>query len=142
MRGEDRPGMTTDQTGVCAVAMLQRMNDDKKIRELNEGYVRAYMSNDVDWYDRQLSADFVCIESDGVVRNKRDFLAAIAAGTTLKTYVLNRVDVYFYGAAQDVALVRCSATWTAISGATGGSEYVDVYVRQDDVWKTVSAQIT
>ena len=123
---------------------LNRTNQDptsreQQLRRLNEQYVHASLAGDVEWYRARLADDFVCIESDGSVLDKAAFLHMAAKGSDLAMYRLEEVDVRFYG---DVALVRAKGSWTAKNGTPGVSRYVDVYVRSDDEWKVVSAQIT
>lgn len=115
------------------------MPDVARLRALNEQYVRASLAGDVEWYRRHLAEDFVCIESDGSVLDKAAFLWMTARGSDLATYRIEAVDVRLFG---DVALVRATGAWTAKDGTPGLSRYTDVYVRSDDEWRVVSAQIT
>jgi ketosteroid isomerase-like protein len=115
------------------------MHDDRRLRRLNEQYVRASLTGDVAWYHARLADDFVCIECDGRVLDKDAFLRKTASGSDLADYRLDEVDVRCYG---DVALVRASGFWTAKNGMWGTSRYTDVYLRTDGDWKVVSAQIT
>lgn len=109
------------------------------VRRLNAEYVRASLASDVPWFRRHLSQEFVCIESDGSMLARGDFLRAAAVKSDLAEYRLDEVDVRFYG---DVALVRASGSWTSQDGIRGTSRYTDVYVQADGAWKVVSAQIT
>jgi len=52
--------------------------DQTTLRHLNAEYVRAFMSADVTWYEEHLADDFVCIESDGSILNKAQFLSNTA----------------------------------------------------------------
>jgi ketosteroid isomerase-like protein len=107
---------------------------------MNEKYVAASLAGDVDWYRMHLADEFVCIESDASMLDKNAFLRLTARGCSdLEEYKLVDVDVKFYG---DVALVRALGSWTKKTGMRGISRYIDVYVRNDDEWKVVSAQIT
>lgn len=115
------------------------MSREKRLRLLNEQYVRASLAGDVEWFRAHLADEFVCIESDGSVLDKDAFLQMTAKGSDLAAYRLDEVDIRFYG---DVALVRCTGSWTAKNGVPGMSRYVDVYVQSGDDWKVVSAQIT
>ncbi len=115
------------------------MSREEEIRRLNEQYVAAAISGDVEWYRKMLAEEFVCIDSDGSVLDKAAFLRLTAQEPELAEYRLAEVDVRFYG---DVALVRCTGHWTAKNGKPGVSRYLDVYVRDDPSWKVVSAQIT
>jgi hypothetical protein len=104
------------------------MYDDKRLRRLNEQYVRTSLTGDVAWYYARLADDFVCIESDGRVLDKDAFLLKTANGSDLADYRLDEVDVRCYG---DVALVRASGFWTAKNGMWGTSRNTDVYLRTD-----------
>lgn len=122
-----------------ATEMELDRSDKTILEQLNQEYVDAFMNADVDWYREHLAEDFVCIESDGSVVNKAKFLTNTVKGPDVADYKLEHVDVCVYG---DVALVRATGLWTSKSGSMGMSRYLDVYVRQSEEWKAVSAQIT
>jgi len=113
--------------------------DQTTLRHLNAEYVRAFMSADVTWYEEHLADDFVCIESDGSILNKAQFLSNTAKGPDVSDYQLQEVNVRLYG---DVALIRATGLWTTGDQSKGLSRYVDVYLRTAAGWKAVSAQIT
>jgi ketosteroid isomerase-like protein len=113
--------------------------DRTTLERLNQQYVDAFMNADVDWYREQLAEDFVCIAPDGSLLDKQQFLADTIKGPDVADYKLEMVDVRIYG---DAALVRATGRWTRENGSQGTSRYVDVYVKQGEKWKTVSAQIT
>jgi ketosteroid isomerase-like protein len=114
-------------------------SDKTALEQLNQEYVDAFMNADVAWYREHLAEDFVCIDSDGSVLNKTEFLNNIGKGPDVADYKLREVEVRIYG---DTALVRATGIWTREGGAKGMSRYIDVYVKQREKWKTVSAQIT
>jgi len=109
------------------------VSDTATLEELNQEYVAAFMNSNVDWYREHLAEDFFCIESNGVIVHKQKFLANIAKGPDVADYKLEQVDA---------ALVQATGLWTRRDGSKGMSRYIDVYVRHDSEWKTVSAQIT
>ena len=115
------------------------MSREDELRKLNEDYIKASLTGNVEWYRKHLAEDFVCIESDGTVLDKAAFLGKTAQGSDLAEYRLPEVDIRFYG---DVALVRCTGEWKAKNGTPGLSRYIDIYVRSNKEWKAVSAQIT
>lgn len=116
------------------------MPHEHHLQRMNENYVAASLAGDVDWYRTHLADEFVCIESDASLLDKNAFLRLAAHGCPdLDEYTLVDVDVTFYG---DVALVRALGSWTKKTGARGISRYLDVYVRNGDEWKVVSAQVT
>ena len=49
-------------------------SDRVTLERLNQEYVDAFMSANVEWYREHLAEDFVCIESDGSVLDKAEFL--------------------------------------------------------------------
>ena len=114
-------------------------NDEQAIRELNAGYVRAFMNSDADWYDRHLTADFMCILTSGTVVDRATFLANAGKPHTTLTYDLSELGIRVHG---DVALVTALGTWTRKDGSSGRTRYIDVWVRKDGAWKAVSAQLT
>jgi ketosteroid isomerase-like protein len=114
-------------------------SDLATLERLNQQYVDAFMNSDVEWYREHLDDDFVVIESDGSVLNKAQFLVNTAKGPDVADYTLQDVSVRIYG---NAALVQATGFWTGKDGSKGMSRYIDVYVKTDDEWKTVSAQIT
>jgi ketosteroid isomerase-like protein len=114
-------------------------SDKTRLEQLNQEYVDAFMNADVDWYRQHLAEDFVCIESDGSVLDKVQFLKNTVKGPDVADYKLHEVEVRVYG---NAALVRATGVWTREDGSMGMSRYIDVYVKERTEWKTVSAQIT
>ncbi len=115
------------------------MSDETTLRELNQQYVDSFMKADVEWYREHLTDDFVCIESDGSVLDKSQFLRQTAAGPGVQSYQLEDARIRIYG---DVALVHGFGTFTRLDGTIGKSRYTDVYAKTDGGWKAISAQIT
>ena len=122
-----------------ATEMELDTSDKTTLEQLNQEYVDAFMNADVDWYRQHLAEDFVCIESDGSVLDKVQFLKNTVKGPDVADYKLQDVEVRVYG---DAALVRATGVWTRRDGSMGMSRYIDVYVKERAEWKTVSAQIT
>jgi ketosteroid isomerase-like protein len=114
-------------------------NDEDVIRELNAGYVRAFLKSDAGWYDRHLTPDFMCILTSGAVVDRATFVENARKPHTVLSYELSDVKVRQHG---DVALVSALGSWTRKDGTSGKTRYVDVWVRKDGAWKAVSAQLT
>jgi ketosteroid isomerase-like protein len=119
--------------------VVSRKSDEDTIRELNAGYVRAFMNSDAAWYDKHLTADFVCIVTNGKVVDRLTFLENAQRPHTTVRYDLSEVTIRVHG---DAALVSALGTWERKDGTTGKTRYVDVWVRSDGIWKAVSAQLT
>jgi hypothetical protein len=113
--------------------------DSTTLERLNKEYIQAYMSADASWYDEHLADEFICIESDGSVLDKAQFLRKTAEGPDVLDYKLIGVHVRIYGG---VALVQGTGKFTRKDQSSGVSRYTDVYVRVGEEWKAVSAQIT
>lgn len=128
--------MNVDATADAAEARSSR---EQHLLRLNEQYVHASMTGDVEWFRTHLADDFVCIDSDGSVLFRDGFLRAAAVDSDLSEYKLDYVDVHFYG---NVALVRASGSWVNKAHVSGISRYTDIYVHDGVAWKVVSAQIT
>ena len=114
-------------------------SDEDTIRELNAGYVRAFMKSDAEWYDRHLTPDFMCILTSGVTVDRPTFLENAKKPHTTISYDLSEVKIRVHG---DAALVSALGTWERKDGTKGRTRYVDVWVRKEGVWKAVSAQLT
>jgi hypothetical protein len=121
-----------------ATAGQSNCASDRKLRLLNEQYIKAYMKSDVGWYRKHLAGDFVCIESDGLVLGKAEFLKLTAKAPEVAAYKLDQVNVRIYGA---VAVVQATGSFIRKDGSRGRSCYIDVYVQERDEWKVVSAQV-
>lgn len=114
-------------------------SDKQTLERLNQEYVDAFMNADLEWYREHLADEFVCIESDGSMLHKQQFLANTAKGPDVTEYDLDHVDVRIYG---DTAVVLATGFWISRNGSPGMSRYIDVYVKREHKWKAVSAQIT
>lgn len=119
--------------------LAPRTSDKNQLEQLNREYVQAFMSADVAWYQEHLADDFICIESDGTVLDKTQFLVNTAQGPDVDDYKLDKVTVRIYG---EVGLVQATGLFLRKDGTSGVSQYTDVYVQTGEGWKTVSAQIT
>ncbi len=115
------------------------MSDEATLTELNAQYVAAFLAADVEWYREHLADDFVCIESNGEMLDKAEFLRQTATGPGVLDYMLQEVRIRRFG---DVALIHATGTFTRRDGSSGTSRYTDIYAKADGIWKVISAQIT
>jgi ketosteroid isomerase-like protein len=113
--------------------------EETQLRQLNDQYIEAFLKSDAAWYQKHLADDFVCIESDGSVLDKPEFLRDAAKAHEVNEYKLDQVHVRIYG---NTALVRATGLFTRKDGTKGTSQYTDIYVLSGAEWKAVSAQIT
>jgi hypothetical protein len=126
--------------GITMAAKIEtNSQDETTLERLNNEYIQAYMSADVRWYDKHLADEFTCIESDGSVLDKTQFLRKTTEGPDVADYKLVGVHVRIYGR---VALVQGTGKFTRKDQSSGVSRYTDVYIQTGEGWKAVSAQIT
>jgi hypothetical protein len=115
------------------------MSEEATLRRLNARYISSYLTGDVVWYDEHLDDDFICIQSDGSVLTKPQFLFQTARGPDVARYHLDQVRVRIIGS---TALVHGTGLFTKPDGSEGTSRYTDVYAKLAGKWKVVAAQIT
>ena len=113
--------------------------DETTLLELNTGYVNAFLNADAAWYDAHLTDDFICVRADGSVLDKPAFLAGTTPSAAAEEYRLADVAVRIHGQA---AYVTALGSWRRKDGTTGQTRYIDSYVKTDDGWRVVSAQLT
>ena len=113
--------------------------DEVILTELNRRYIESFMKSDVEWYREHLADDFLCIEANGSVLDKDQFLEKTAEGPGLADYRLAQVHIRIFG---DVALVHGMGRFRRQDATTGISRYTDIYLRVGTEWKAISAQIT
>lgn len=118
---------------------MHSATDETELRQLNDRYIQSLMEADVEWYREHLADDFLCIESNGSVLNKQEFLQKTAAGPDLTDYRLAQVQVRIYG---DIALVHGQGHFRRRDATTGTSRYTDIYLRSGSQWKAIAAQVT
>jgi ketosteroid isomerase-like protein len=118
---------------------MQTTNDESTLLTLNQGYIDAFLNADAAWYDAHLTEDFICVRADGSVLDKPAFLAGTTPAAAADEYRLDDVAVRIHGHA---AYVTALGTWRRKDGSTGQTRYIDSYVKTDEGWRVVSAQLT
>jgi len=112
--------------------------DEAVLLRLNQEYLQAYMTADVEWYARRLTESFTCRSADGTVLDKAGFLRKIAGGPDVLEYHLLRARVRFNG---DTAAVDGTGSYRLPDGREGSSRYTDTYQLIGGEWKVSSAEI-
>jgi hypothetical protein len=115
------------------------MSIARQLGRLNEQYIQGLLNADSKWFERHLADEFVCIESDGSMRDKAEFVRKVSNGSGYLKYRLDQVQVRVFG---EVGVVQATGAFTRTDGETGVSRYTDVYALIDNDWRVVSAQVT
>jgi uncharacterized protein (TIGR02246 family) len=118
--------------------------DEWRIKYLNVQYVQSWVKADSAMYNRRLWAnDWIQQNSyDGRLYSKAEMLPKFGTPRfdKIEYFYADNVTVQFI--TNDVALVFALTPYRMRDGASGLSQYNDVYVKRDGQWVCVSANIT
>ncbi len=114
-------------------------DDQATLEALNREYIRSVSEADVQWFDRNLSEDFVHSNPDCTLLDRAGFLAQIGRGSTVKNLGIEDVLIRVLG---DAALIHARTTYTKADGQPGAGRYTDVWARRGDRWVCVAANVT
>jgi hypothetical protein len=115
------------------------MADSNVLEALNREYIRSVADSDVGWFERHLSADFVCVNSDGSLVDRGAFLKQTALPLPVSNLEVHDVVVREMG---DFALIHARTTFTRADRQTGSNRYTDAWRQEQGRWVAMSAHIT
>ena len=105
--------------------------------QLNDDYINAVRTSNVQRFSEILGDDFLCTLADGSLIDRAQFLAHAAKPTTALGLQAHDVNVRLLG---DTAIVHAATSFTYPDGRAGRGRYTDVWVRRDGRWVAVAAQ--
>ena len=114
-------------------------NDLAELTALNRDYVDSVQNSDVKRFDEILADEFYCSNPDGTLINREGFLAQTARPVTISNLRAEDVLIRLF---DDVAIIHARTTYTTQDGGHGAGRYTDVWARQSDTWRCVSAHVT
>lgn len=114
------------------------MNDLDQLRKLNEHYVRSVAESDVQWFEENLSKDFLNTNPDASLVDRAGFLARIAQPAGVTGLRPEDVNIRLFG---DVAIIHARTVYTKPDGSAGSGRYTDIWARQGGRWVCVAAQV-
>jgi ketosteroid isomerase-like protein len=121
-------------------AVVAKAADSKtELEALNREYIRSAVTSDVAWFDKNISADFVCSNGDGTQVDRAGFLKQTANPRGISNVELHDVNIRVLG---DFALIHARTTFVGADGKPGSIRYTDAWARQNGRWVAVSAHIT
>jgi hypothetical protein len=110
------------------------------VRGLNQQYIAAARINDAEWFRRQVADDAVIVLGGGRRLRKPDFLGLLHDEPKLyRSLDVRDVTLRAFG---PIVQVDADAPWELADGATGVSRYIDTWIRLEDRWQVISAQVT
>ena len=109
------------------------------LHELNEAYLDAVATGNVERFREILAEDFLCSGPDGVLLDKRAFLDRTAGPRTLQQLTADDVRIRVFG---DVAIIHARTTYRRPDGQSGTGRYTDIWQKRDARWLCVAAHVT
>lgn len=119
--------------------------DKIALSKLNEQFIKNYITGDVKAHNEIIHKDFVCIENNGSIIGREEYLKNWATD-----YKNSRVDSFTYTdefirVFGNTALVRSASVYTKMKDGQpvkGYSVYTDTYIKENGRWYCVQAQMT
>jgi Domain of unknown function (DUF4440) len=120
-----------------AAADMQAM---ATVRALNQQYIAAARTNDVEWFSKNVADDAVIMLGNGRRLRKPEFLALMRSDPKLyRSLAVQDVTLRAFG---NMVQVDADAPWELPDGTSGVSRYIDTWVRLEGRWQVVSVQVT
>jgi ketosteroid isomerase-like protein len=113
--------------------------DLKLLHDLNRNYIRSVEESDVDWFDANLSDDFLNSNPDGTLIDRAAFLAQIARKSAVTNIKEDDVKIVIRG---DFAFIHARTSYTKPDGTQGGGRYTDIWWKRGGRWLCVTAHVT
>jgi Domain of unknown function (DUF4440) len=104
------------------------------LQELNRNYVRSVDEADVAWFDLNLAPDFFNTNPDGSFIDRKDFLAQIGRGSSVKNIREHDVIIRILGG---FAIIHARTSYQKADGTQGAGRYTDDWQLRDGRWKCV-----
>ena len=112
-------------------------DDRATLISLNQDYIDAVRTSNVQRFNEILSDDFLCTLADGTLVDRSEFLRLSGQPTTALNLQAHDVRVRLLG---DTAIVHAATTFSYPDGRDGRGRYTDVWARRDGRWLAVAAQ--
>jgi ketosteroid isomerase-like protein len=134
-----RDSIAGSDVGAALASAAQRASDIASLLALNDEYIRAAQTADVERFKEILAEDFVASLANGSYVNRTAFLAAVSSPATITKLQAHDVDVRLLGG---FAIIHARTTFATNDGRAGASRYTDVWAKRGGRWVCVAAQVT
>jgi ketosteroid isomerase-like protein len=127
------------------IEMETPTQDSAELSKLNRQFIENFTRQDAARHDEIIHKDFVCIQVDGSIVGREDYIRGWSTAYTHSNYTdfsYTDESIRIFG---DIALVRSKTVYTKKIGdkeVKGNSIYTDTYVKENHRWKCIQAQIT
>jgi ketosteroid isomerase-like protein len=117
----------------------QTAADLEMLQALNRDYINSVQSGDVGRFNELLAEDYYCSNPDGSFVDRNGFLEQTAKPVTIANLRAENVLIRFFG---DIAIIHGRTSYDMPGGPQAHGRYTDVWAREGNTWKTVSAHVT
>ena len=117
----------------------QTAADLEMLQALNRDYINAVQNGDVGRFNELLAEDFYCSNPDGSLVDRGGFLEQTAKPVIIANLRAENVLIRFFG---DIAIIHGRTSYELPGGRPAHGRYTDVWARQGNTWKTISAHVT
>ena len=131
--GTSKKAVMQTEPDIASKADLDRLLD------LNNEYIQAVKTSDVERFNQLLADDFRCSLSDGSLIDRAQFLEYSARPIQISNLEVHDVEVRLMG---DFAIIHARTTFTTPEGRPGSGRYTDVWSRRSRDWLAVAAHFT
>jgi hypothetical protein len=121
------------------------MEDREKLSNLNALFIKNFITQDTITHNEIIHKDFVCIEGNGKIANRKEYMKAWATdyqNGKFTSFSIIDEHIRIFG---NMALVRSKSVFKYLQNGkevTGTSLYTDTYIKENNRWWCVQAQIT
>jgi ketosteroid isomerase-like protein len=117
----------------------QSATDLVMLQALNRDYINSVQQGDVRRFNELLAEDYYCSNPDGSLVDRSGFLDQTAKPVTISNLRAENVLIRFFG---DIAIIHGRTSYNLPDGSAAHGRYTDVWAREGNTWKTVSAHVT
>ena len=122
-----------------ATALRATQSDHDILDALNTDYINSVQHSDVKRFDEILAPDFYCSNPDGSLVDRAAFLRQTAQPVVIRNLKAEDVMIRIIG---NTAIIHARTSFVKPDGTQGRGRYTDVWMRHDESWLAVSAQVT
>jgi ketosteroid isomerase-like protein len=117
----------------------QTGTDLEMLQALNRDYIDSVQAGNVGRFAELLAEDYYCSNPDGSLVDRNGFLEQTAKPVTFANLRAENVLIRFFG---DIAIIHGRTSYDLPDGRQAHGRYTDVWARQGNTWKTISAHVT
>lgn len=124
---------------------MDSSTDKIALSKLNARFIKNYITGDVKAHNEIIHKDFVCIENNGSIIGREEYLKNWATdykNSRVESFTYTNEFIRIFG---NTALVRSASVYTKMKDGqpvNGYSVYTDTYIKENGRWYCVQAQMT